>query len=107
MGKHYGSQDNNFYFILQDLKGKTIYQSKEFKYSEFPKDKFEYKEFIVDIKNISQEFIIILKTSSSPKDGIYIISIPSSKVVYSFEYSNPTRYKEYKESNVAIFPKFY
>lgn len=107
LAKQYGNTDNNFYFIIQDIKGKTIYQSKEYKYSEFPKENFEYKEFIVDIKNIPDEFLIILKTSSTRDNGLSIISIPSSKNVYSFEYLNPSEFKEYgRKENAAIFPKF-
>jgi hypothetical protein len=106
LGKYYGDQENIFYFTVQDIKGKVLFKSKEYKYSEFSKDKFEYKEFIVNIKNIPKDFFIEVKTSSTRYSGVFFISIPSSKNVYSFQYMNPEKYKEYKKENVAIFPKF-
>jgi hypothetical protein len=64
------------------------------------------KEYVADVKNIPNKFVIKLGTGSDRANSLFIGTIPNDKNVFSFEYSSPNTYREYDNSNAAIFPRF-
>jgi hypothetical protein len=108
LGYYSGNADKEFTFTVENMRGDVLYQSPKHKFGEFPREseKLVAKEFVVDLKNTPDELVIKLMTGSNRTDSLFINKIPNARNEFTFEYLTPYKYKRYKNSNAAIFPKF-
>ena len=108
LGYYSGNPDKEFTISVENLNGDIIYKSPAHRFGEFPgmSEKLAFKEYVVDLKDTPKELVIKLMTGSDRTDGLFIVSIPNSKKVFSYEYFSRFEYRPYKDSNAAIFPKF-
>ena len=105
IAKNIGGLNNNFNFIIEDIKGKVLFKSKDYSFTEFSENGFEAKEFEVNLVENPKEIIIKLSTYYQGNQNWLSIGQLNFNKSFSIIFADQNHYLRSNNINWGIFIK--
>ncbi len=106
MATYQGNPEGVWRFTVEDVRGMVLYASSDYRYAEFPHDRYAIKEFPTAIAHMPHEFFIKVFTGSNKDNGLHVLLLASDVgEVYSYRWQSDSVFEKLDGQNYSIFPK--
>ena len=105
LAKNSGGLNNNFYFLIEDIRGNILYKSGNYPFTDFSDQMFSAKEYEVNLSDNSDEIVIKLFTNYHGGQNWLGIGQSYSDKSYSVIYADEDHYLRTRNFNWSVFVK--